>query len=294
MSNHYINYNEFIKSYTWKAIQKTKLGEQWNCECCWDLATNVHHLSYERLWKERADDIVSICENCHNKCHYSWEYEIKNKEEMLRKRFNEVRNENWYNWTNPKIEEIRRDDIENSDSQTLTKLNERFSKDKNHIYEYGKIIKNFDVATFNIVRNNYLKDKNGIYDHRGNFIKSDDWLFLEEISWNLCRDINNVYYSHIWEWSSINWVDSWSFKEVESPYFKDKNGLFKESNGKIIKYTVFKLEYDNLGELSNTSIYSPDLSSFEVINDDYTKDKNYIFFDRIVLEWVDPSSFLLP
>ncbi len=290
MSDAKINYEQYRKTPEWIARRNKRLHDKPNCECCWVRATMVHHLSYKILWwNEWDEDIVSICERCHERCHHVWWYKIKNDEPELRKRFKEIREENWYIQTNHKEE--KKLDIDNADNATLIKLNGKFSKDKNHVYEYGKIINNFDVITFNVFGSNYLKDKNGIYDEQGAFIKADDWLYLENISWNLCRDSNSIYYYYIWEWNIIQWADPWSFKEVENPYYKDKNRLYKEYDGKIIKYTIFKHEYDDLGKISWTDIYDTDLSSFEVINDDYTKDKNYIFFDRGVLEWVDPETF---
>lgn len=86
-----INYKDYLESFAWKAIKKAKLEEQQICECCnANAATTVHHLSYERLWHEREDDIVSICETCHYECHHVNGYQIKNEEELLRQRFNEI------------------------------------------------------------------------------------------------------------------------------------------------------------------------------------------------------------
>lgn len=92
MSDVHTNYKEYLESYAWKALKKTKLEEQSQCESCWLPATSVHHLSYERLWREKSDDIVSICERCHEECHHVGGYQIKNDEEMLRRRFEEVKN----------------------------------------------------------------------------------------------------------------------------------------------------------------------------------------------------------
>jgi len=89
------NYKEYFESYTWKALKKMKLEEQPNCECCWVPATTVHHLSYERIWSEREDDIVSVCERCYYECNFVNWYQIKNDEETLRRRFEEVRREFW-------------------------------------------------------------------------------------------------------------------------------------------------------------------------------------------------------
>lgn len=85
------NYKEYLDSFAWKAIKQVKLSEQPECECCWETATTVHHLSYERRWSEKEEDIVSVCERCHHECHFVNWYQIKNDEETLRKRFEEVR-----------------------------------------------------------------------------------------------------------------------------------------------------------------------------------------------------------
>ncbi len=94
------NYKEYLNSYAWKAIKQVKLSEHPECECCWEPATIVHHLSYERRWSEKEEDIVSICERCHHECHFVNGYQIKNDEEMLRKRFEEVRDEFWHGTIN--------------------------------------------------------------------------------------------------------------------------------------------------------------------------------------------------
>lgn len=86
-----VDYNEYLKSYSWKAIKKTKLEENPDCEICWEPSITVHHLSYDRLWKESEDDIVSICESCHNDCHFIEWYQIKNNEDDLRRRFEDLK-----------------------------------------------------------------------------------------------------------------------------------------------------------------------------------------------------------
>ena len=85
------NYKEYLDSYTWKAVKKVKLEENPECEVCWDDATTVHHLSYERLWREKENDIVSICESCHHECHFIEWYQIKNSWKELKKRFKDVK-----------------------------------------------------------------------------------------------------------------------------------------------------------------------------------------------------------
>lgn len=92
------NYKEYLDSFAWKAIKQVKLSEQPECECCREKASTVHHLSYERRWSEKEEDIVSVCERCHHECHFVNWYQIKNDEDILRKRFEEVRDNYFDNW----------------------------------------------------------------------------------------------------------------------------------------------------------------------------------------------------
>lgn len=86
-------YKEYLDSYAWKALKKSKLRDNPQCEICWIKAMTVHHLSYTRLWKEKETDIVSICDSCHYKCHFDeWE-KIPINTRSLTKRFNILKEE---------------------------------------------------------------------------------------------------------------------------------------------------------------------------------------------------------
>lgn len=90
-------YKEYLDSYAWKSLKKNKLKDTPICELCWNKATTVHHLSYERLWKEKDSDIASVCKLCHKECHYLEWNQIKNDEKVLRKRFEELK-EKYTSW----------------------------------------------------------------------------------------------------------------------------------------------------------------------------------------------------
>lgn len=91
MGNGYINYQEYLDSEAWRGLKKLKLEEQPNCEICWNPADTVHHLSYERRWAEKSDDIRSLCTSCHNKCHFDNAGDkVKLDENSLIERFNEI------------------------------------------------------------------------------------------------------------------------------------------------------------------------------------------------------------
>lgn len=86
-------YKEYLDSYAWKALKKSKLKDNPQCEICWSEAITVHHLSYTRLWKEKENDIVSICDSCHYKCHFDEWKKIPINTRSLTKRFNILKEE---------------------------------------------------------------------------------------------------------------------------------------------------------------------------------------------------------
>jgi hypothetical protein len=64
-------YQRYLASRAW-GLLKTQVRSRsggW-CEQCrerglWNRGTSVHHLSYARVFKERLDDLVHLCEQCH-------------------------------------------------------------------------------------------------------------------------------------------------------------------------------------------------------------------------------------
>lgn len=121
-------YKEYLNSEAWRALKKMKLEEKPNCEVCWEWADTVHHLSYERRWAEKPEDIVSICFNCHEACHYYNSVDsyggliiekIPNTERELRKRFEEIK----------KSKTIKRKNLPSKyncpDCESIIKLNQK-------------------------------------------------------------------------------------------------------------------------------------------------------------------------
>ena len=77
-SNHYQkikaerkdNYNNYLQSAEWA---KKRMGamdrDNWKCVFCGDDAVHVHHMTYERIFNEALEDLVSLCERCHQREH---------------------------------------------------------------------------------------------------------------------------------------------------------------------------------------------------------------------------------
>lgn len=84
-------YQEYLQTDIWRTLSEFKLREFPNCQACRQPATVVHHLSYKRIWAERANDIVSVCYECHEKCHFDyWWNKISLDEKSLRERFYDI------------------------------------------------------------------------------------------------------------------------------------------------------------------------------------------------------------
>lgn len=75
-----MEYREYLESHTWQATRLRRLRLcEWNgygwcrCEKCrtWTHQSqiDVHHVSYERLGRERMSDLDVLCRSCHAAAH---------------------------------------------------------------------------------------------------------------------------------------------------------------------------------------------------------------------------------
>jgi 5-methylcytosine-specific restriction endonuclease McrA len=77
------NYQAYLNSDRWKAKRLKVLSrDKFKCQKCKKAqATQVHHLTYERIFNERMTDLMSVCARCHREIHG-----IKDKVKTKRKR----------------------------------------------------------------------------------------------------------------------------------------------------------------------------------------------------------------
>ena len=67
-----MHYASYITSHAWKKkAREMREKAGFKCQLCAaiDKPLNVHHNSYERLGRERDDDLLVLCEPCHHKFH---------------------------------------------------------------------------------------------------------------------------------------------------------------------------------------------------------------------------------
>jgi 5-methylcytosine-specific restriction endonuclease McrA len=64
-------YDKYLASPEWLALRRAVLKRDGHlCQgCLQNAATQVHHLTYERVGDEMLFDLVSVCKACHEKIH---------------------------------------------------------------------------------------------------------------------------------------------------------------------------------------------------------------------------------
>lgn len=62
--------DEYLKSDEWREKRKIILERDQNkCRCCGENANDIHHITYDRAYREKDTDLIAVCRSCHNKIH---------------------------------------------------------------------------------------------------------------------------------------------------------------------------------------------------------------------------------
>jgi hypothetical protein len=64
-------YQQYLHSPEWDARRRKALYQAgYRCELCKKAKPlQVHHLTYERIFNERASDLQAVCDRCHRRLH---------------------------------------------------------------------------------------------------------------------------------------------------------------------------------------------------------------------------------
>ena len=63
-------YQSYLMSDAWREKRRLVLERDNNtCASCGSPGSDVHHKTYERIFDERLDDLVTLCRSCHEKTH---------------------------------------------------------------------------------------------------------------------------------------------------------------------------------------------------------------------------------
>lgn len=63
-------YHRYLRSLAWRWKRVRVLWrDRGRCQICGRLATDVHHLTYARKYREPLYDLLTVCRACHDKLH---------------------------------------------------------------------------------------------------------------------------------------------------------------------------------------------------------------------------------
>ena len=144
-----------------------------------------------------------------------------------------------------------------------------------------------DGATFMCENGMYAKDMYSVYMRENKIVGADPNSFQSYLSndYNdyFSKDNNFVYYG-----ATKTFLDPVTFEVVDGgsdkdcgygPYVKDKNGIYEF----VYSYS------EKISKL--TKIEGVDVASFGIIGQGYSRDKNHVYSNAIVVPSVDPKTF---
>lgn len=72
-------YQKYLNSKEWKEKRQKRLEiDGYKCACCGSAKSlNVHHTTYERLYGEEMDDLITLCKDCHKAIHERYGENLK-------------------------------------------------------------------------------------------------------------------------------------------------------------------------------------------------------------------------
>ena len=193
--------------------------------------------------------------------------------------------------------------IKNADKDTFEVMeNSNYSKDKNNIYYAGYNVvqlQDVDKNSFTIVEDeNFSYDKNNVYyagrklnDISPNGFKVTRLVNRRNIPINFLNDNKNIYKfieeydEETGELKSVKTVvvknpkvDSKTFEVFDywENYFRDKNNVYYENE--LYKMGLKKIE-------------GADRNSFEILNSEFSKDKNNVYYYGNKMKGISPDGF---
>jgi 5-methylcytosine-specific restriction endonuclease McrA len=65
-----MTYNEYLREQHWLDTRILKMiHADFLCEKCGKPGTEIHHLHYASLWREKMSDLLLLCRPCHSAFH---------------------------------------------------------------------------------------------------------------------------------------------------------------------------------------------------------------------------------
>ena len=217
-----------------------------------------------------------------------------------------------------KVEEVDLDSFELVGAQpSMYGDMHRFAKDKNHVYDYGKIVVGVSPVGFDVVSGwDLVKNKDFVYrtepPAKWGVLEAADPVTFQRVSTELYKDKKRVYFRYApnRELYPVPGANPATFQILGTKYAKDDKTVFyllKED----WKERFIPIERAHAQSFVFTSMDSPfsqdhqsifyegkriadsDSQSFTQINEVYSKDKKQVYYRNHILPLANPQTFRL-
>ncbi|MFC1615927.1 DKNYY domain-containing protein, partial [Patescibacteria group bacterium] len=162
------------------------------------------------------------------------------------------------------------------------------------VYYCGQEIVEADYDTFIPLQGGftYAKDINNVYKF-GEIINGADPETIEIINENFTKDQNHVF----WDIKMISGVDLNSFEPINSAISQDSSNIYCEDGILTTDVENYQFVTENTGYATDsinvyfwcTQLENSDSSTFEVVINDFAKDKNNIYYQGFIIDMVQDT-----
>lgn len=190
--------------------------------------------------------------------------------------------------------------LNNIDPESFTILNSDYQKDKNHLYYKTQMIPDSNPDSYEFISTLFSRDKNNLY-YIGKKVMNIDF---KKYSTNKIRDIENSYdyrtlsydehhivFARKKELVELSRIHSISKEEVYALNNRIENVDYK--NFRVYKNSedLYATDQKQVYYISSV-IHNADITSFEVINSQFSKDKNHVYYLEKRLIDIHPDNFV--
>lgn len=160
--------------------------------------------------------------------------------------------------------------IPEADTDSFRKLkNPSFAADKNYVYYQGRPIKNADPTTFRPFHKSYWRDAQRVFYFNLEIPNADPETFQILEKKAVAKDKNDVYSGT----TPLKVEDISTFQLLQGPWAKDSKA------------------YYSISPVANPKKLNCDYQSFVILNDEYAKDKNSVFWQGLLIKNAHSPSF---
>lgn len=190
--------------------------------------------------------------------------------------------------------------IDVKDPASFELLGGGWANDKQQLYYESQILENSDPSEFRQLNEYYFVDAKQVYYFHKHYYVVDvmegaDPASFETLGGYYARDKNYVYFGM----EALPGIDSESFEHIQYAFSQDKQFIYlgedrlcerNESFRIIAPHKAIDNQYYYLGTEADERL-SIDAASFVLIDEDYAKDSEQVFYGKYVIQGAEPKTF---